>query len=37
MPLSMQVVAAPGNDEMALRVADAFQQATEHHKARPRL
>jgi aspartyl-tRNA(Asn)/glutamyl-tRNA(Gln) amidotransferase subunit A len=37
MPLSLQVVAAPGNDEMVLRVADAFQQATAHHKARPRL
>ena len=37
MPLSMQVVAAPGNDGIALAVADAFQQATNHHKARPQL
>jgi aspartyl-tRNA(Asn)/glutamyl-tRNA(Gln) amidotransferase subunit A len=37
MPLSMQVVAAPGNDGIALAVADAFQQATSHHKARPTL
>ncbi len=37
MPLSMQVVAPPGRDEMALLVADAFQQVTDHHKARPAL
>jgi aspartyl-tRNA(Asn)/glutamyl-tRNA(Gln) amidotransferase subunit A len=37
MPLSMQSVAAPGNDAKALLVADAFQQATEFHKARPAL
>ena len=37
MPLSMQVAAAPGRDEMALIVADAFQQATGHHRARPAL
>jgi aspartyl-tRNA(Asn)/glutamyl-tRNA(Gln) amidotransferase subunit A len=37
MPLSMQVVARPGNDGVALIVADAFQQATDHHKARPAL
>jgi aspartyl-tRNA(Asn)/glutamyl-tRNA(Gln) amidotransferase subunit A len=37
MPLSMQCVARPGNDGAALVVADAFQQATDHHKARPQL
>jgi aspartyl-tRNA(Asn)/glutamyl-tRNA(Gln) amidotransferase subunit A len=37
MPLSMQVAAAPERDEVALRVADAYQQVTDHHKARPRL
>lgn len=37
MPLSMQVAAAPGRDEIALIVADAFQQVTEHHRARPAL
>jgi aspartyl-tRNA(Asn)/glutamyl-tRNA(Gln) amidotransferase subunit A len=37
MPLSMQVAAAPGQDGLALRVADAFQQATDHHRTRPAL
>ena len=37
MPLSMQVVSRPGGDERVLMVADAFQQVTEHHKARPPL
>ncbi len=37
MPLSMQVAAYPGRDDVVLRVADAFQQVTEHHKARPPL
>ena len=37
MPLSMQVVSRPGRDETVLMVADAFQQATDHHKQRPRL
>jgi aspartyl-tRNA(Asn)/glutamyl-tRNA(Gln) amidotransferase subunit A len=37
MPLSMQSVAAPGGDAKALLVADAFQQATDFHKARPPL
>ena len=37
MPLSMQTAAAPGNDALALKVADAFQQATPYHQARPRL
>jgi Asp-tRNA(Asn)/Glu-tRNA(Gln) amidotransferase A subunit family amidase len=37
MPLSMQCVAAPGRDDLALIVADAFQLVTAHHKARPRL
>ena len=37
MPLSMQVAAAPARDEIALIVADSFQQATDHHKARPAL
>jgi aspartyl-tRNA(Asn)/glutamyl-tRNA(Gln) amidotransferase subunit A len=37
MPLSMLVNAAPGDDEVALLVAHAFQQATTHHKLRPSL
>jgi aspartyl-tRNA(Asn)/glutamyl-tRNA(Gln) amidotransferase subunit A len=37
MPLSLQVVGTPGNDAMVLRVADAFQWVTDHHKARPSL
>jgi len=37
MPLSMQCVGAPGADADVLLVADAFQQATDHHKARPPL
>jgi aspartyl-tRNA(Asn)/glutamyl-tRNA(Gln) amidotransferase subunit A len=37
MPLSMQIAGTPGNDAMVLRVADAFQQVTDHHKARPPL
>jgi aspartyl-tRNA(Asn)/glutamyl-tRNA(Gln) amidotransferase subunit A len=37
MPLSMLVNAAPGDDEVALRVAHAFQGATRHHKLRPPL
>ena len=37
MPLSMQCVAAPGNDAEALLVAHAFQLATDFHKARPPL
>ncbi|BCB75574.1 hypothetical protein Pflav_019840 [Phytohabitans flavus] len=37
MPLSMQVAAKPGDDGLALRVADAFQSVTAHHKARPAL
>lgn len=37
MPLSMQCVATPGRDDVALVVADAFQQATSYHKARPSL
>ena len=37
MPLSMQCVAAPGDDDTALLVAHAFQLATEHHRARPPL
>lgn len=37
MPLSMQCVAKPGDDGLALRVADAFQSVTAHHRARPAL
>lgn len=37
MPLSMQSAAKPGNDALALKVADAFQQATDFHLARPTL
>lgn len=37
MPLSMQVAGYPGRDDVVLRVADAFQQVTDHHKARPPL
>lgn len=37
MPLSMQSAAAPGNDGLALKVADAFQQATSFHRSRPKL
>jgi aspartyl-tRNA(Asn)/glutamyl-tRNA(Gln) amidotransferase subunit A len=37
MPLSMLVNAAPGDDEVALLVAHAFQQATAFHRLRPTL
>jgi aspartyl-tRNA(Asn)/glutamyl-tRNA(Gln) amidotransferase subunit A len=37
MPLHMLVNAAPGDDELALRVVHAFQGATSHHKLRPPL
>jgi len=37
MPLSMQCVALPGNDEEALLVAHAFQLATDFHTAVPPL
>jgi len=37
VPLSMLVNAAPGDDELALRVAHAFQGATAHHRLRPEL
>ncbi|RJK96864.1 amidase [Vallicoccus soli] len=37
MPLSMLVNAAPGDDELALRVVHAFQQVTDHHRLRPQL
>jgi aspartyl-tRNA(Asn)/glutamyl-tRNA(Gln) amidotransferase subunit A len=37
MPLHMLVNALPGDDELALRVAHAFQGATSHHKLRPPL
>ncbi len=37
MPLSMQCVAAPGNDAEALLVAHAFQLVTDFHRRRPAL
>jgi aspartyl-tRNA(Asn)/glutamyl-tRNA(Gln) amidotransferase subunit A len=37
MPLGMQVNAAPGDDQVALLVAHAFQQVTAHHRLRPAL
>jgi aspartyl-tRNA(Asn)/glutamyl-tRNA(Gln) amidotransferase subunit A len=37
MPLSMLVNSAPGDDEVALLVVHAFQQATSHHRLRPSL
>lgn len=37
MPLSMLCNAAPGDDELALLVAHAFQTATDHHRRRPPL
>jgi aspartyl-tRNA(Asn)/glutamyl-tRNA(Gln) amidotransferase subunit A len=37
MPLSMQCVARPGDDDTALFVAHAFQLATSFHRARPPL
>lgn len=37
MPLSLQCVAAPGDDGLALKVADAYQGVTDHHTARPPL
>ena len=37
MPLHLLVNALPGDDELALRVAHAFQVATAHHKLRPPL
>lgn len=37
MPLSMQCVGAPEADAEVLLVAEAFQQATDHHRARPPL
>ena len=37
MPLGMQCAAAPGRDADALRVAHAFQLATDFHRRRPSL
>lgn len=37
MPLSMQCAANAGDDGLALRVADAYQSVTAHHRARPPL
>lgn len=37
MPLSMQCAAKPGDDALALKVADAFQSVTTFHQARPTL
>ena len=37
MPLSMLCNAAPGDDELALLVAHAFQSVTDHHRLRPPL
>jgi aspartyl-tRNA(Asn)/glutamyl-tRNA(Gln) amidotransferase subunit A len=37
MPLSMQVASRPGRDDVVLKVADAYQQVSDHHKQRPKL
>ena len=37
MPLSMQVIGRPMAEATVLRVADAFQRVTDHHRRRPPL
>ncbi len=37
LPVGLQILAKPFNEEMILRVAHAYEQATEWHKMRPRL
>lgn len=37
LPLSLQIVGAPGHDSMVLRVGHAYQQATDWHLRRPQL
>lgn len=35
LPVGMQLVGADGSEALLLQVADAFQRATDHHRARP--
>ena len=35
LPVGMQLVGADGSEALLLQVADAFQRATNHHRARP--
>jgi Asp-tRNA(Asn)/Glu-tRNA(Gln) amidotransferase A subunit family amidase len=37
MPLSLQIAAAPFQETMVLRVAHAYQQATDWHRRHPQL
>ncbi len=37
MPLSLQVIGRPMAEATVLRVADAFQRVTDHHRRRPPL
>ncbi len=35
LPIGLQISAAPGRDDLALQVAQAYEQATEWHKRLP--
>jgi aspartyl-tRNA(Asn)/glutamyl-tRNA(Gln) amidotransferase subunit A len=37
LPIGLQILAKPFGEETVFRVADAFEQSTEHHKARAKL
>jgi aspartyl-tRNA(Asn)/glutamyl-tRNA(Gln) amidotransferase subunit A len=37
MPLSLQIAAGPMQEPVVLRVAHAYQQATEWHRRHPKL
>jgi aspartyl-tRNA(Asn)/glutamyl-tRNA(Gln) amidotransferase subunit A len=37
MPLSLQIAASPFAEAMVLRIAHAYQQATDWHKRHPKL
>jgi aspartyl-tRNA(Asn)/glutamyl-tRNA(Gln) amidotransferase subunit A len=37
LPMGMQISSRPGGDSMVLRLANAYEQATEWHKGRPEL
>jgi aspartyl-tRNA(Asn)/glutamyl-tRNA(Gln) amidotransferase subunit A len=35
LPTSLQIMCAPGQEAMALRIAHAYEQATDWHRRRP--
>jgi aspartyl-tRNA(Asn)/glutamyl-tRNA(Gln) amidotransferase subunit A len=37
LPVGMQILARPFNEELLLRLAHAYEQATEWHKLKPAL